>query len=32
MIRAEYYFPQIEDPKLIFESIQTRRAEWDNNC
>lgn len=32
MVRAEYYFPTINDPKLIFDCIQTRRAEWDFNC
>jgi len=32
MVRAEYYFPTIEDPQKIFEGIQTRRGEWDKNC
>lgn len=32
MIKAEYYFPDIENPQKIFEGIQTKRHEWDKNC
>lgn len=30
MVKCEYYYPDVQDPKDIYDAIYDRRLEWDN--